>query len=110
MTREQCRGARGLLGWKQSRLARQAGVALSTVIDFERGTRKTYATTLDRIRQALAEAGIVFVSDPKQGHGVLAKGLPADTARARTRKARTDRPATKASARPPRRRSRARTP
>ncbi len=110
MTRDQCRAARGLLGWKQSELARRAGIALKTLVDFERGQRDTHQSNLAKVEGTLTRAGIVFVSDPKQGHGVLAKALPAATARERTRKARAGRPATKAGARPPRRRNRARTP
>ncbi len=63
MTPEQCRAARGWLGWTQQELATAAKVALSTVKDFEGGRRVPIANNLAAIRAALEIQGIGFVSD-----------------------------------------------
>ena len=52
--------ARGLLGWSQKALAEAAGVATSTVADFERGKRTPVASKAQAIRKALHAAGIRF--------------------------------------------------
>jgi len=46
---------------RQAQLAASAGVALSTVKDFEGGKRVPIPATLAAMRAALAKAGIVFV-------------------------------------------------
>jgi transcriptional regulator with XRE-family HTH domain len=61
MSPEQCRAARGWLGWTQQELARQAGVGLSTVRDFEKGERTPIAQNLAALRRAIEEAGIRLV-------------------------------------------------
>jgi transcriptional regulator with XRE-family HTH domain len=61
MSPEQCRAARGWLGWTQQELARRAGVGLSTVRDFEKGERTPIANNLAAIRRAIEEAGIKLV-------------------------------------------------
>ena len=55
------RAARALLAWSQQDLAKTAGVATSTVADFERGHRKPVANNAQAIRNALEEAGIQFL-------------------------------------------------
>lgn len=57
---EQVRAARSLLGWSQQDLAAKAGVAVSTIADFERGQRNPMPNNALAIRQALERAGIVF--------------------------------------------------
>lgn len=54
------RAARGLLGWSQKELATAAGVATSTVADFERGARAPMAVKVRAIRAALEKAGVRF--------------------------------------------------
>jgi transcriptional regulator with XRE-family HTH domain len=58
MSPEQCRAARGWLGWTQQELARRAGVGLSTVRDFENGDRTPIPNNLAAIRRAIESAGI----------------------------------------------------
>ena len=67
MSPEQVRAARGWLGWSQQDLAARAQVGLSTVKDFENGSRKPIANNLSAIRRAIEEAGITFLFDPT-GH------------------------------------------
>jgi ribosome-binding protein aMBF1 (putative translation factor) len=62
MTPEQCRAARGWLGWSQMTLAERAGVGLSTVKGFERGGR-TIAATANAMRRAIETAGIRLLED-----------------------------------------------
>lgn len=54
------RAARALLAWSQQDLAKAAGVATSTVADFERGRRTPVANNAQAIRGALEGAGIRF--------------------------------------------------
>lgn len=61
LTAAQCRAARALIDWKQWQLAKHAGVATSTVADFERGVRQPIANNLTAIRDALARGGVVFI-------------------------------------------------
>ncbi len=48
-------------------------VAERTLIDFERGARHPYDRTLADIRQALEEAGIIFIDENGGGAGVRLK-------------------------------------
>ncbi|MCL2829739.1 MAG: helix-turn-helix domain-containing protein [Betaproteobacteria bacterium] len=57
---EQVRAARSLLGWSQQNLAEKAGVAVSTVADFERGQRNLVPNNAFAIQQALEAGGILF--------------------------------------------------
>lgn len=73
MSPEQVRAARGWLGWSQQDLAKRAQVGLSTVKDFENGSRKPIANNLNAIRRALEEAGITLLfSAEGQATGVSA--------------------------------------
>ena len=56
------RAARALLAWSQQDLAKEAGVATSTIADFERGKRKPVANNAQAIRDALEKAGIRFLA------------------------------------------------
>jgi transcriptional regulator with XRE-family HTH domain len=56
------RAARALLAWSQQDLAKQAGVATSTVADFERGQRRPVANNAQAIRGALEKAGARFLA------------------------------------------------
>jgi transcriptional regulator with XRE-family HTH domain len=67
----QLRGARALLGWSQRQLAETAGVGLSTVKDAEVGKHDLSPRMVDRLRDALAVAGIEFTSEGCDGdHGL----------------------------------------
>lgn len=59
-TLEQVRAARSLVGWSQQELATRAGVAVSTVADFERGLRIPVPNNALAIRHALERSGVVF--------------------------------------------------
>lgn len=63
MSPEQCRAARGWLGWSQQDLADRAKVGLSTVRDFEAGRRQPIPNNLDAMRRSLAEAGVRLLFD-----------------------------------------------
>jgi transcriptional regulator with XRE-family HTH domain len=73
---EQCRGARGLLGWSQSDLSEASKTATKTIADFERGAREPYARTLDDVRGALERAGIEFIAENGGGPGVRLRKPP----------------------------------
>lgn len=58
MSPEQSRAARGWLGWSQKDLAERAHVGLSTVKDFESGSRTPIANNLNALQRALEDEGI----------------------------------------------------
>lgn len=60
ITAKQLRAARALLACSQSELALKAGVATSTIADFERGVRSPIANNLEAIRKALEGEGVRF--------------------------------------------------
>jgi transcriptional regulator with XRE-family HTH domain len=66
---QQSRGARGLLDWTQSDLAKAATLGLSTIKNFESDRRDTTPANLNAIRRALEDAGIEFIP-AKVGKGV----------------------------------------
>src|SRR3954451_25336530 len=61
LTPKHVRAARALLAWSQQDLAKHAGVATSTVADFERGQRTPVANNAQAMRDALQTAGIRFL-------------------------------------------------
>jgi transcriptional regulator with XRE-family HTH domain len=63
----QCRAARGLLGWNQLELARQARLGINTVHQLEAGLSKPRRATLDVIRRALEAAGVQFIDENGRG-------------------------------------------
>ena len=63
MNPEQCRAARGWLGWTQAELAHRAGVATTTVHGFEGGYRKLTRNNVAAIRRALETEGIKLLFD-----------------------------------------------
>ncbi len=65
----QCRAARTLIGLPQLALARQARVALRTLIDFERGRRNPQAATRQAITAALERLGIELIAEDGGGVG-----------------------------------------
>ena len=71
-TPSQSRAARALLAWSQQDLAKKAGVAASTVADFERGRRTPVPNNAEAMRSALAGAGINFLP----GGAVMGPPLP----------------------------------
>jgi transcriptional regulator with XRE-family HTH domain len=73
---EQLRAARGLLGWSQTELARQAGLSLPTVKRVEReGGDGPYVSeeARNKLRVTLERAGIEFIAENGGGAGVRLK-------------------------------------
>lgn len=60
LTAKQVRAGRALLAWSQQDLAKEAGIAASTLADFERGQRTPVPNNAQAIRSALESAGISF--------------------------------------------------
>jgi transcriptional regulator with XRE-family HTH domain len=73
LTPEQCRAARGLLGWDKATLAEKASVSIVTLSKFEAGTRSPYRGTLTLLRQCLDAAGVEFIDENGGGAGVRLK-------------------------------------
>ena len=72
-TPEQCRAARGLLGWTQQDLAKQAQVGIVTVNQLETGLSQPRLATLDVIQRAFESAGVEFIDENGGGPGVRLK-------------------------------------
>jgi transcriptional regulator with XRE-family HTH domain len=67
MTREQCRAARGLLGWTQDRLCEAAQVSGPTLRNFESGKTTPLRATLAVIQRTLEDAGVEFTNGDAPG-------------------------------------------
>ena len=65
----QIKAARAFLRWGQSQLARETGLALSTICRLERSESRIEANfdTVEKIRRALENAGIEFIGSPNLG-------------------------------------------
>jgi DNA-binding LacI/PurR family transcriptional regulator len=59
----------------QSQLAKMASLGLSTVVDFEKERRQVSEEAVERIRVALEEVGIEFLSENDGGEGVRVRRL-----------------------------------
>jgi transcriptional regulator with XRE-family HTH domain len=66
----QCRGARALLEMTQPKLARDAGLGLSTIVDFEKMRREVSKQAIEAMQKALERAGIEFIDENGGGAGV----------------------------------------
>lgn len=73
ITAAQCRGARGMLDWSQTKLGNEAGLSLSTVRDFEKGRRVPLIPSMLALVAALERAGITFVVPDEDSVGVVLK-------------------------------------
>jgi len=67
----QLRAARGLIGWSQSDLAREAGLSLPTVkrVETDLGVRVSDEAKM-RLRNALEAGGVEFLDENGGGPGV----------------------------------------
>jgi len=70
ITPEQCRAARGLMGWSQNELANRARVGIVTVHQLEAASGQPRPATLDVIRRAFEAAGVEFIDENGGGAGV----------------------------------------
>ena len=59
----QLAAARALLGWSQAELALRAGVARTTLADFERGARVPVLQNRLALERTLTAVGIAFISE-----------------------------------------------
>ncbi len=73
ITPAQMRAARGLLGWKQSDLAKACGLSLTALNNIERGAADPRASNLGKIEKAFEEAGVQFIPENGGGAGVRLK-------------------------------------
>lgn len=74
ITAEQCRLARGALGWGIRELASRASVSATTVTRFENGLSKPNKVTLLAIQRALEQGGVEFINGDEPGIQVRARG------------------------------------
>ena len=72
ITGEQIRAGRALSRMEQKDLAKKSGVSLPTIkrVEWIKGEVSAYASTLDKIKDALEAAGVVFVDSNELGPGV----------------------------------------
>lgn len=63
LTPEQIRAARGLLKWKQTDLAKAAGVSEISIKNIERGATDARGSTLRKIQQAFEKAGLEVIPE-----------------------------------------------
>ncbi|CCG42111.1 helix-turn-helix domain-containing protein [Magnetospirillum molischianum] len=70
ITPQQIRGARAMLGLKQSELAALCGLSTTGINNIERGASDPKASTLAAIRAALEAAGVIFIDQNGEGPGV----------------------------------------
>ena len=75
LTGAQIRAARALLRWSAGTLARESGLSLPTVQRMEAtdDVPASHSKNLEAVETALAEAGIIFISENGGGVGVRFK-------------------------------------
>lgn len=66
----QIRGARAMLGWSASQLAKKTGISFSTIRRMEVSTAKVRKEALTRLREAFEQEGVQFLCDGKGGVSV----------------------------------------
>lgn len=70
MTPAQCRAARALLDWSQQQLADASKVGNATIRNFEGGKSSPQNATLEVLRRAFDDAGVIFIEQNGHGPGV----------------------------------------
>ena len=75
ITAEQTRGARAMLGWTMTELAKRAGLNWFTIqrMESQSGIPAVKAPTMAAIIAAFESAGVVFLADDGSGPGVRLK-------------------------------------
>jgi DNA-binding XRE family transcriptional regulator len=77
----QVKAARALLGWSQSKHAEHSGVSLPTIKRLEGGGRTGelggLAETAEKLVSSLVDAGVIFMAENGEGHGVKIKKIDA---------------------------------
>ncbi len=63
LTSSDARAARALVQWSQAQLAQAAELSISTIADFEKGTRTPIANNLAAMRRAFEGAGVCFTPE-----------------------------------------------
>lgn len=78
---KQMRAARGLLGWSREELAERAGLSAPTIKRMETvGPKRSSVENVQAVKNALQDAGVVFIDENGQGAGVrMAKPGPDDS-------------------------------
>jgi predicted transcriptional regulator len=68
----QIRAARGLVEFSQTQLAEASGLALSTIrrMEVAGGTLKRSVENVQKVQQALEDAGVIFIDEDDEGPGV----------------------------------------
>ena len=66
----QVRAARAFLDWKQTDLAKAAGISEGSVKNVEGGNTGSYQSTLRAVQSALEKAGVEFIAENGGGAGV----------------------------------------
>ena len=66
-TPAQIRAARALLGWTQAELAAKAGISATSLNNLERSAVDPKLSTVNAIRKALEESGVVFNDGDEPG-------------------------------------------
>lgn len=75
-TPEQCRAGRALLGWSQQQLAEASKLHRKTIAAFEGGSSTVEERTIDDLKEALEEGGVVFIPENGEGPGVRLRRKP----------------------------------
>ena len=83
MTPSQCRAARALLGWTQTKLGEKAGVARKTIFALEIGRPTVAPGTLLLLERAFAAEGLVLIGDGWEGVKRPAEQAASDAAERR---------------------------
>ena len=73
MRAAQCRAARALIEWSMEQLVEASAIDAKSIIDFEGRYRMPDDDTKRRLRSALEDAGVVFISENGGGAGVRLK-------------------------------------
>lgn len=70
---EQCRAARGLIGWSQDDLAANSEVSKRSIARFELDENQPHDRTLEALTLSLQKAGVIFIDANGDGPGVRLK-------------------------------------